>query len=152
MLSPSASDLRLLRSHVWCCAADRDAVDLTRDQVVHHLQLFFAAPVLTGVAFSLATFACTAPFVGPLLVAASGGEWTRPVAGMLVYSTAFALPFLLLAAAPRWLARLPKSGPWMTDVRVAVAVGAGPRCLGGGHVSREPASGIGPPSRPSRHT
>lgn len=80
------------------------------------------APVLAGVAFTLATFACTAPFVGPLLVAASAGEWMRPVLGMLVYSSAFALPFVLLGLMPRWLERLPRPGPWMTDVRVAVAV------------------------------
>jgi thiol:disulfide interchange protein len=79
------------------------------------------APLLAGVAFTLATFACTAPFVGPLLVAASAGEWVRPLVGMLVYSSAFALPFVLLGVMPRWLDRLPKPGPWMTDVRVAIA-------------------------------
>jgi thiol:disulfide interchange protein len=80
-----------------------------------------AAPVLTGFVFTLATFACTAPFVGPLLVAASAGEWTRPVAGMLVYSTAFALPFFVLGLAPRWVKNLPAPGRWMTDAKIAVA-------------------------------
>jgi thiol:disulfide interchange protein len=79
------------------------------------------APVLTGFVFTLATFACTAPFVGPLLVAASAGEWTRPVAGMLVYSSAFALPFFVLGLTPRWLQKLPSPGRWMTDAKVAVA-------------------------------
>lgn len=80
------------------------------------------APILTGFVFTLATFACTAPFVGPLLVAASAGEWTRPVAGMLVYSTAFALPFFVLGLTPRWLQKLPAPGRWMTDAKIAVAV------------------------------
>lgn len=79
------------------------------------------APVLTGFVFTLATFACTAPFVGPLLVAASTGEWSRPVAGMLVYSTAFALPFFVLGLTPRWLQRLPAPGRWMTDAKITVA-------------------------------
>ncbi|CAN5316860.1 hypothetical protein BH23GEM2_BH23GEM2_01100 [soil metagenome] len=79
------------------------------------------APLLTGFVFTLATFACTAPFVGPLLVAASAGEWSRPVAGMLVYSTAFALPFFVLGLTPRWLQRLPAPGRWMTDAKITVA-------------------------------
>lgn len=79
------------------------------------------APLLTGFVFTLATFACTAPFVGPLLVAASAGEWSRPVAGMLVYSSAFALPFFILGLTPQWLQRLPSPGRWMTDAKFAVA-------------------------------
>lgn len=79
------------------------------------------APVLTGFVFTLATFACTAPFVGPLLVAASAGEWSRPVAGMLVYSSAFALPFFVLGLTPQWLQRLPSPGRWMMDAKFAVA-------------------------------
>lgn len=79
------------------------------------------APVLTGFVFTLATFACTAPFVGPLLIAASTGEWTRPFAGMLVYSTAFALPFVLIGLMPQLLKRLPAPGPWLMDLKYAVA-------------------------------
>lgn len=79
------------------------------------------APVLAGFVFTLATFACTAPFVGPLLVAASTGEWTRPLAGMLVYSTAFALPFVAIGLMPQLLRRLPSPGPWLMDLKYAVA-------------------------------
>jgi thiol:disulfide interchange protein len=79
------------------------------------------APLLTGFVFTLATFACTAPFVGPLLIAASTGEWTRPFAGMLVYSTAFALPFVLIGLMPQLLKRLPAPGPWLMDLKYAVA-------------------------------
>lgn len=79
------------------------------------------APLLTGFAFTLATFACTAPFVGPLLVAASAGEWTRPLVGMLIYSAAFALPFFVLGLAPSWLDRVPRSGRWTTDLRIVIA-------------------------------
>lgn len=78
-------------------------------------------PLLMGVAFTLVTFTCTAPFVGSLLVAASAGDWKQPVAGMLVYSIVFAIPFFLLALAPRAAQKLPRSGRWMTDVRMALA-------------------------------
>lgn len=79
------------------------------------------APFLMGVAFTLATLACTAPFVGPLLVAASSGEWTRPLAGMIAYSAAFAFPFVVLALSPNWVERLPRSGRWSGDLRIAIA-------------------------------
>lgn len=79
------------------------------------------APLLMGIAFTLATLACTAPFVGPLLVAASAGEWTRPLLGMLTYSTAFALPFLALALSPSWIERVPRSGRWSGDLRIGIA-------------------------------
>jgi thiol:disulfide interchange protein DsbD len=36
--------------------------------------------VLMGFAFTLASFTCTAPFVGPLLVSASRGQWQVPLA------------------------------------------------------------------------
>lgn len=90
------------------------------DRVARHAPRL-VAPLLMGVAFTLATLACTAPFVGPLLVAASGGEWNRPLAGMLVYSAAFALPFVALALSPSWVERLPRSGRWSGDLRIAIA-------------------------------
>jgi thiol:disulfide interchange protein len=80
-----------------------------------------AAPLLMGVAFTLATLACTAPFVGPLLVAASAGEWNRPLLGMLVYSAAFALPFVALALSPGLVERIPRSGRWSGDFRIGIA-------------------------------
>jgi thiol:disulfide interchange protein DsbD len=63
--------------------------------------------ILMGFAFTLASFTCTAPFVGPLLVSASRGEWTTPLVGMAVFSTVFALPFFVLALIPQWTASLP---------------------------------------------
>ena len=78
--------------------------------------------LLMGATFTLTSVTCTAPFVGTLLVLASRGSWVSPVVGMLVYSTAFALPFFLLALAPRYVARLPRSGEWMRTMRVLIGL------------------------------
>ena len=73
--------------------------------------------LLMGIAFAVTTLTCTAPFVGTLLVsAAGGGDWRWPAAGLFVFSSVFATPFLLLALMPRALGRLPRSGEWMTVV------------------------------------
>jgi thiol:disulfide interchange protein DsbD len=76
--------------------------------------------VLLGAVFALTSLTCTTPFVGSLLVMAARGERTLPLTGMLLFSTAFALPFYLLARAPRLLDRLPRAGSWIKSLRVCV--------------------------------
>jgi thiol:disulfide interchange protein len=78
--------------------------------------------LLMGATFTLTSVTCTAPFIGTLLVLASRGTWLSPVVGMLVYSTAFAIPFVLLALAPRSVARLPRAGHWMVSLRVVIGL------------------------------
>jgi thiol:disulfide interchange protein DsbD len=78
--------------------------------------------LLMGATFTLTSVTCTAPFVGTLLVLASRGSWSTPLVGMLVYSAAFALPFFLLALAPRYVARLPRAGEWMRTMRVLIGL------------------------------
>lgn len=70
--------------------------------------------------FTLASFTCTVQFVGLLLVAAAQGQWFWPMVGMVVFSTAFALPFFFLAMFPQYLAKLPKSGGWLNAVKVVL--------------------------------
>jgi thiol:disulfide interchange protein DsbD len=41
---------------------------------------------------------------------------------MLVYSTAFALPFVLLALVPRSVSRLPRAGAWMQTLRMLIGL------------------------------
>ncbi|MEI7986936.1 MAG: cytochrome c biogenesis protein CcdA [Armatimonadota bacterium] len=77
----------------------------------------FVAPILMGLTFSLTSFTCTLPFVGAVLVSASNGGWFYPMVGMLGFSSAFCLPFLLLALFPQALSKLPKSGAWMVTVK-----------------------------------
>ena len=74
-------------------------------------------PVAMGLVFSLTSFTCTVPFVGGLLAGAATGQLLYPTLGMLAFSSAFALPFFLLALFPQWLARLPRSGAWLVTVK-----------------------------------
>ncbi len=76
------------------------------------------ATLLMGLTFTLTTFSCTAPFIGTLLVMAAGGDWMWPLVGMIAYSTVFAAPFFVLALMPQLVASLPKSGGWMSSVKV----------------------------------
>jgi len=78
--------------------------------------------LVMGATFTLTSVTCTAPFVGTLLVLASQGSWAMPIAGMLVYSAAFALPFFLLAAAPGLVSHLPRAGAWMRTLRVLIGL------------------------------
>ena len=80
------------------------------------LGLFFMA-------FSLAlvSFSCTGPIIGTLLVeAASKGERLGPAVGMLGFSVALAIPFVLFAFFPSMLKSLPRSGGWLNSVKVVL--------------------------------
>lgn len=78
--------------------------------------------LIMGATFTLTSVTCTAPFVGTLLVLASRGSWATPVVGMIVYSTAFALPFVLLALVPRSVSSLPRAGAWLQTLRVLIGL------------------------------
>ncbi|TNE68408.1 hypothetical protein EP331_15740 [bacterium] len=73
-----------------------------------------------GLTISAVSFSCTAPFVGGVLAATTQGEWFYPILGMIVFSAAFASPFVLFAMFPNWLQSLPKSGSWMNNVKVVL--------------------------------
>src|SRR5438067_564978 len=45
------------------------------------------------------------------------GDWSMPLVGMFVYATVFALPFVVLAAVPHWLSRLPRAGSWLALIK-----------------------------------
>jgi len=75
--------------------------------------ILFMALTISAVSFS-----CTAPFVGGVLAATTGGEWFYPIIGMAGFSAAFASPFVVFALFPRWLESLPHSGSWMNIVKV----------------------------------
>jgi thiol:disulfide interchange protein DsbD len=80
----------------------------------------FIGTLLMGLTFSLASFACVGPFVGTLLAASVSGGGARPLFGMLSFATGLALPFFLLALFPNYLKRLPRSGGWMSRVKVVM--------------------------------
>jgi len=76
--------------------------------------------LLMAATFTVTSLTCTAAFLGTLLVVAAQGEWQRPIAGLLAYSATFALPFVVLAAAPQLVSQLPRSGPWLARVKIVM--------------------------------
>jgi Thiol:disulfide interchange protein len=80
------------------------------------LGLFFMAFTL-----ALVSFSCTGPIIGYLLVeAVSKGTLMGPAMGMLGFSAALAIPFMLFAFFPSWLKELPRSGGWLNTVKVTL--------------------------------
>ncbi len=77
--------------------------------------IFFMALTLVLVSFS-----CTGPIVGSVLIKSTAGEFWEPIITMLAFSTAFALPFTLFAFFPSMLKNLPKSGGWLSSVKVVL--------------------------------
>lgn len=78
----------------------------------------FVGIIFMGLTISAVSFSCTAPFVGAILAATTKGAWFYPIIGMVIFSTAFALPFIVFAMFPSWLESLPQSGSWMNSVKV----------------------------------
>ncbi|MGH9720542.1 MAG: protein-disulfide reductase DsbD family protein [Bryobacteraceae bacterium] len=76
--------------------------------------------LVMGLAFSLTSFACVGPFVGPLLAASAQGGGARPLAGMAVFAAGLSTPFFFLALFPSYLKRLPKSGGWLARVKIVM--------------------------------
>ncbi len=76
--------------------------------------------LLMGLTFSLTSFACVGPFVGPLLASSVQTQGAQPVVGMAAFATGLASPFFFLAAFPSYLKKLPKSGGWMARVKVVM--------------------------------
>jgi thiol:disulfide interchange protein DsbD len=79
--------------------------------------LFFMALTLAIVSFS-----CTGPILGTLLAGAlsNNGGATQLTFGMGGFGLGLAMPFALFALFPGWLSSLPKSGGWLTSVKVVL--------------------------------
>ncbi|KAF2328226.1 protein-disulfide reductase DsbD family protein [Flavobacterium daemonense] len=73
-----------------------------------------------ALALAIVSFSCTGPIVGTLLVEAASNGGIAPIIGMLGFSSALALPFMLFAMFPGWLNSLPKSGGWLNTVKVVL--------------------------------
>src|SRR5690606_23637351 len=93
-------------------------MDSASTKVGGAIGIFFMAVTLAIVSFS-----CTGPILGGLLgstALADGDVATNLTIGMLGFGVALALPFGLFALFPAWLNTLPKSGGWMTTVKVVL--------------------------------
>lgn len=77
--------------------------------------IFFMA-----LALAIVSFSCTGPIVGTLLVESASKGGIAPIIGMLGFSSAIALPFMLFALFPAWMNSLPKSGGWLNTVKVSL--------------------------------
>lgn len=79
--------------------------------------IFFMALTL-----ALVSFSCTGPILGSLLAGSlsSDGGAMQLTSGMAGFGLALALPFALFAMFPNWLNALPKSGGWLTTVKVVL--------------------------------
>ena len=79
--------------------------------------IFFMALTLAIVSFS-----CTGPILGSLLAGAltKNGGAIQLTFGMGGFGLGLALPFALFAMFPNWLNSLPKSGGWLTSVKVVL--------------------------------
>ncbi len=71
-----------------------------------------------AMALAVVSFSCTGPIVGNIIFAAATKGGIAPIVGMLGFSSALALPFMLFALFPGWLNSLPKSGGWLNTVKV----------------------------------
>ena len=92
-----------------------NAMDSKATQMGGFIGVFFMALTL-----ALVSFSCTGPILGSLL----GGSLTNDggaiqlTYGLAGFGLALALPFAFFALFPNLLKKLPKSGGWMTTVKV----------------------------------
>ncbi len=93
-----------------------NAVDTKASATSGLISIFLMAFTLVLVSFS-----CTAPIIGLLLVeTTTSGNWLAPAVGMFGFALALALPFTLFAMFPSWLKTAPRSGSWMTTLKVVL--------------------------------
>lgn len=81
------------------------------------LGIFFMALTL-----ALVSFSCTGPILGSLLAGSlsSDGGAMQLTMGMAGFGLALALPFAIFALFPHWLKSLPRSGGWLTSVKIVL--------------------------------
>ena len=93
-----------------------NSVDTKASQTSGLVSIFLMAFTLVLVSFS-----CTGPIIGMLLVqTTTTGNWLAPAIGMFAFALALALPFTIFAMFPSWLKSAPKSGSWMTTIKVVL--------------------------------
>ena len=82
----------------------------------------YLGTIFMALSFSIVSFTCVAPFMGGFASIQASGKISnlQLYCGALAFAGTFAAPFFLLAIFPSLLKKLPKSGSWMTTIKVAM--------------------------------
>ncbi len=82
----------------------------------------YVGAIFMALTFTITSFTCTGPFLGPLLVATKEMQLGtgRLVLAAFTYSATFAAPFFVLALFPGLMKKLPRSGGWLNAVKVVM--------------------------------
>jgi thiol:disulfide interchange protein len=82
----------------------------------------YAGTMFMAASFTVVSFTCVAPFLGGFSGMAASGNFSTGelAAGAIAFAVAFASPFFLLALFPSLIKKLPKSGDWMTMLKVTM--------------------------------
>jgi thiol:disulfide interchange protein DsbD len=81
-----------------------------------------AGVIFMALTFTITSFTCTGPFLGPILAATKETEMSfgERLISSFSYSVTFAAPFFVLAIFPGLTKKLPKSGGWLNSVKVVM--------------------------------
>ena len=78
--------------------------------------------ILTGVLLVLVATPCTAPFLGTAIGFALAGSIIDIYSVMSAVALGLSLPYLAIAFLPRFSEFLPKPGPWMMKLHIAMVI------------------------------
>jgi thiol:disulfide interchange protein DsbD len=95
---------------------------LTRFTSAREGQGGYVGAFFMALTFTINSFTCTGPFLGPLLSGIKELRLSFPelVANAAAYAAGFSGPFFILALFPRLLKSLPKSGGWLNSTKVVM--------------------------------
>ncbi|MEM9433007.1 MAG: protein-disulfide reductase DsbD domain-containing protein [Pseudomonadota bacterium] len=81
----------------------------------------YAGDFLTGVLAAVLATPCTAPFLGTAITFALTGSNSTALAVFFALGLGLAFPYLVIAARPTLITRLPRPGKWMLTVKLVMA-------------------------------
>jgi thiol:disulfide interchange protein DsbD len=95
---------------------------LTRFTSAREGQGGYIGAFFMALTFSINSFTCTGPFLGPLLAGVKELHLSLPelIANAAAYAAGFSGPFFVLALFPRLLKAMPKSGGWLNSTKVVM--------------------------------
>jgi thiol:disulfide interchange protein DsbD len=76
---------------------------------------------LLGMLFAVVTFTCTIPIAATILSIAAGQHRLAALLAMVAYSVTMAVPFFLMGLFPGMVREVPKSGGWLSTVKITMA-------------------------------